>query len=80
MHHYAFHVSEEEFDAIFGRIKESGLVHGSQPWTPEDMQVRNFHGGRTVYFHDLDRHLLEIRTRTSKRDIADSADRQSQSS
>ena len=34
VHHYAFHVGEEEFDAIFGRIKEAGLSYGSQPWTP----------------------------------------------
>ena len=77
--HYAFHVSEEEFDAIFGRIKEAGLVYGSQPWTPEDMQVRSLGGGRTVFFRDLDRHLLELRTRTSRRDIADAADRHTQS-
>jgi hypothetical protein len=24
MHHYAFHVSDAAFDAVFGRIKEAG--------------------------------------------------------
>jgi catechol 2,3-dioxygenase-like lactoylglutathione lyase family enzyme len=29
MHHYAFHVSDAEFDAIFGRIKEEGIPYGT---------------------------------------------------
>jgi catechol 2,3-dioxygenase-like lactoylglutathione lyase family enzyme len=76
-HHYAFQVSEPEFDAIFGRIKAAGLSYGSAPWTPEDMKVGNmqsFSGsaagytesaadGRIVYFRELGGHLLEIRTR-----------------
>lgn len=84
VHHYAFHVSDEDFDAIFARVKAAGLAYGSHPYTPENMQVRSVRGGRTVYFRDLDRHLLEIRTRTSRREAADAAsetalDRHSQS-
>ena len=37
VHHYAFRVSDEEFDAIFGRIKAAGLSYGSAPWTSEDL-------------------------------------------
>lgn len=70
VHHYAFHVTDEEFDAIFGRIRAGGLVYGSDPYAQENMRVREFNGGRTVYFKDLDGHLLEIRTRTSAEDIA----------
>jgi hypothetical protein len=62
-------VSDEEFDGIFGRIKDARLSYGSQPWTPDDMQVRNFRGGRTLFFRDLDRHLLEIRTITSRSEM-----------
>src|ERR1051326_6035190 len=40
-HHYAFHVSDEEFDAIFGRIKAKNLVYGSLPGSQEDMQINN---------------------------------------
>ena len=64
VHHYAFHVSEEEFDAIFGRIKEAGLTYGSQPWSLGDMKVATSGGGRTVYFFDLANHVMEIRTAT----------------
>jgi hypothetical protein len=35
-HHYAFHVSDAEFDAIFGRIREAKLTHGSAPWSLDD--------------------------------------------
>jgi catechol 2,3-dioxygenase-like lactoylglutathione lyase family enzyme len=70
IHHYAFHLSDEEFDAIFGRVKARGLVYGSDPHEPANMRVREFNGGRTVYFKELSGHLLEIRTRTSADDIA----------
>jgi catechol 2,3-dioxygenase-like lactoylglutathione lyase family enzyme len=30
-HHYAFHVTDEEFDGIFGRVKAKGLAYGSGP-------------------------------------------------
>jgi catechol 2,3-dioxygenase-like lactoylglutathione lyase family enzyme len=70
IHHYAFHVSEAEFDAIFGRVKARGLAFGSDPHDPENRQVREFNGGRIVYFRELNDHLLEIRTRTSTEDMA----------
>ena len=70
IHHYAFHLSEAEFDAIFDRVKARGLAYGSDPYDQENMRVREFNGGRTVYFKDLSGHLLEIRTRTSVEDIA----------
>jgi len=70
VHHYAFHVSADEFDAIFGRIKARGLTYGSGPFSNDNMQVREFNGGRTLYFKELNGHLLEIRTRTSAEDIA----------
>lgn len=70
IHHYAFHVSDAEFDAIFRRVKDRGLAYGSGPHAQDDMQVSEFNGGRTVYFKDLNGHVLEIRTRTSAQDIA----------
>ncbi len=61
-HHYAFKVSEAEFDAIFGRIKADGVIYGSGPGSSEDMQINHRRGGRGVYFRDPDGHLLEILT------------------
>ncbi len=62
-HHYAFHVGEEDFDAIFGRIKEKGITYGSGPRSLDDMDINHRRGGRGVYFLDLDQHVLELLTR-----------------
>ena len=61
-HHYAFHVSDAELDAIFGRVKEVGLVYGSAPWSPDDRKLNEWDGGRGVYFRTSDGHLLELMT------------------
>lgn len=63
MHHYAFSVSEAEFDAIFGRVRAAGLGYGSGPFSREDMQINHHNGGRGVYFQDPGGHLLELLTR-----------------
>lgn len=62
-HHYAFHVSEEEFDQIFGRIQAAGLRYGSGPRSLEGMEINRRRGGRGVYFCDPDGHVLELLTR-----------------
>jgi catechol 2,3-dioxygenase-like lactoylglutathione lyase family enzyme len=62
-HHYAFHVSDEEFDEIFGRVKEMGLVYGSVPGHQDDMQINTRRGGRGFYFKDPNGHSLELLTR-----------------
>lgn len=61
-HHYAFKVSEAEFDAIFGRIKAEEIIYGSGPRSADDMQINRRNNGRGLYFRDLDGHLLEILT------------------
>ncbi len=61
--HFAFKVSEVEFDEIFGRIVDAGLVYGSGPGTPENMAINHWNGGRGVYFRDPNGHLLELLTR-----------------
>ena len=63
-HHYAFHVSDEEFDAIFERVKEGKLPYGSGPRSLEDGQLNSRRGGRGFYFRDPDGHILELMTRT----------------
>lgn len=61
-HHYAFHVSDAEFDAIFGRVKSKGLSYGSGPGAPDNGQINHWGGGRGVYFRDPNGHLLELMT------------------
>ena len=63
-HHYAFHVDDEEFSTIFGRIKSEGVIYGSGPRNLDDMQTNSRLGGQGVYFVDLDGHILELLTRT----------------
>lgn len=60
--HYAFKVSEREFDVIFGRVVDAGLAYGSQPFAPENMEINRWNGGRGVYFRDPSGHLLELLT------------------
>jgi catechol 2,3-dioxygenase-like lactoylglutathione lyase family enzyme len=62
--HYAFHVDEQEFDAIFGRVKAAGIPYGSGPHSLEDGQINHRHGGRGVYFKDPNGHVLELLTRS----------------
>lgn len=62
-HHYAFKVSDAEFDEIFGRIQEEGVVYGSGPRSQDDMEINHRRGGRGLYFRDPNGHSLEIMTR-----------------
>ncbi|MEA5513037.1 VOC family protein [Nodularia sp. UHCC 0506] len=62
-HHYAFHVSDEEFDVIFTRIKEMGLEYSSDPMHEKKGEINHRMGGRGFYFYDLDGHNLELLTR-----------------
>ena len=61
--HYAFLVSEDDFDAIFGRVKARDLQYWADPHQSEPGQINHHDGGRGVYFPDPDGHLLEIITR-----------------
>ena len=61
--HYAFLISEAEFDEIFGRITERGLSYWADPFKnmPDEINTRD--GGRGIYFEDPSGHYLEILTR-----------------
>lgn len=61
-HHYAFRVSDLEFDDIFGRIRSEGVTYGSGPGALTDMEINRRRGGRGVYFRDPNGHVLEIMT------------------
>jgi catechol 2,3-dioxygenase-like lactoylglutathione lyase family enzyme len=61
-HHLAFHVSDREFNAIFERIKKAKIAFGSAPWSLDDGKLNDWGGGRGLYFHNPDGHVLEIMT------------------
>jgi catechol 2,3-dioxygenase-like lactoylglutathione lyase family enzyme len=63
MQHYAFLVSEAEFDQIFGRIKKRGLKYWADPGQKQEGEINRHYGGRGVYFEDPSGHVLEIITR-----------------
>jgi catechol 2,3-dioxygenase-like lactoylglutathione lyase family enzyme len=61
--HYAFLVSEEDFDGIFGRIQARGIPYWADPGRSRPQQINHNDGGRGVYFEDPDGHFLEAITR-----------------
>jgi catechol 2,3-dioxygenase-like lactoylglutathione lyase family enzyme len=61
--HYAFLVSEVEFDEIFGRIRERRLPYWADPYQRKPGEINAWDDGRGVYFEDPSGHLLEILTR-----------------
>ena len=62
LQHYAFLVSEAEFDAIFGRIQARGLTYWADPARTQPGQINRHFGGRGMYFEDPNGHFLEIIT------------------
>jgi catechol 2,3-dioxygenase-like lactoylglutathione lyase family enzyme len=61
--HYAFLIDEDDFDAIFARIRERGLDYWADPGRMQRGEINRNDGGRGLYFLDPDRHVLEIITR-----------------
>jgi len=61
--HYAFLVSESDFDAIFERIQQAGITHYADPGHHQAGQINHLDGGRGTYFADPNGHNLEIITR-----------------
>jgi catechol 2,3-dioxygenase-like lactoylglutathione lyase family enzyme len=61
--HYAFLVSEDEFDQILGRIRDRELDFFADPGAQQRGEINRHDGGRGVYWADPDGHWLEIITR-----------------
>jgi catechol 2,3-dioxygenase-like lactoylglutathione lyase family enzyme len=59
--HYAFLVSEEEFDAIFTRVTARGLRYWADPGHHEEGVIND--NGRGFYFEDPSGHNMEVLTR-----------------
>lgn len=60
--HYCFRVTQEEFDAILGRIRDAGIAYRSTPHGATDMQINTQHGGSIVYWNEPDGHVWELLT------------------
>ena len=64
-HHYAFMVSDEEFDASLARIQHSGVTHYGDPACKKIGEIyrsKHIEGRRGTYFRDPNGHLMEILT------------------
>jgi catechol 2,3-dioxygenase-like lactoylglutathione lyase family enzyme len=61
--HYAFLIGEQDFDAVFARIRERGLQYWADPGRTRPGEINRHDGGRGMYFKDPDGHLLEVITR-----------------
>jgi catechol 2,3-dioxygenase-like lactoylglutathione lyase family enzyme len=61
--HYAFLVTEDEFDEIFDRILRRGLQYWADPFKHRLGEFNTNDGGRGVYWEDPSGHFLEIITR-----------------
>jgi len=62
-HHYAFLVSDEEFDAAFARIQDAGVTFFADPACRQAGQIYHSQGARRgTYFRDPNGHLMEILT------------------
>jgi catechol 2,3-dioxygenase-like lactoylglutathione lyase family enzyme len=60
--HYAFLVSEDDFDAGFAQIRDRGLRYWADPHGQHEGQINHNDGGRGVYFFDPNGHALELLT------------------
>jgi catechol 2,3-dioxygenase-like lactoylglutathione lyase family enzyme len=60
---YAFLVTEDGFDEMFGRVQAGDQDHWADPGLSAKSEINHNDGGRGVYFRDPDKHLLEIITR-----------------
>ncbi|MEV6760595.1 VOC family protein [Streptomyces sp. NPDC051105] len=61
--HYAFLVSEDDFDEIFTRVRDTGLTYWADPSHSRPGEINTNDGGRGTYFDDPNGHRLEILTR-----------------
>jgi catechol 2,3-dioxygenase-like lactoylglutathione lyase family enzyme len=62
MLHYCFRVSQDDFNAILGRIKAAGIPYRSKVHGPVDFQIDTQHGGSIVYWNEPDGHQWEMLT------------------
>ena len=60
--HYAFLVTEAEFDEIMSRLEAEAVISYADPDLERPGEINHHYGGRGVYFHDPGGHLMEVIT------------------
>jgi extradiol dioxygenase family protein len=60
--HYAFLVSDDDFDTIKARLEERNVPYWADPFHREPGRINTDDGGRGLYWDDPDAHVLEIIT------------------
>jgi len=60
--HYAFSLSDDEFDRAFERIKQRDVVYWADPFHQQVAVVNTSDRGRGLYFDDPSGHNMEIFT------------------
>jgi len=65
--HFAFSLSESEFESVFNLLKKHEVPYGDSFHTVGNQQGPSEEDGakglgKTIYFNDPNKHLLEIRT------------------
>ncbi|HZX54711.1 MAG TPA: VOC family protein, partial [Ilumatobacteraceae bacterium] len=60
--HYAFLITEAEFDEVFARVQERGIPYWPHPWRADEGTINHNDGGRGFYFEDPSGHFLEVLT------------------
>jgi catechol 2,3-dioxygenase-like lactoylglutathione lyase family enzyme len=63
LQHYAFLISEKEFDEVFARITKRKIEYWADPFKKRKNEINRNDCGRGLYFHDPDGHFLEVITR-----------------
>ncbi len=63
MQHYAFLVSDAEFDSAFAKLRSAGARYYADPARQQPGEINRHWGGRGVYFEDPSGHLLELITK-----------------
>ena len=62
IYHHCFRVSDQEFDAILGRIKAKGIPFRSVVHGEMDNKISTDFGGRGVYWNEPEGHYWEMLT------------------
>lgn len=60
--HYAFLISEAEFEAAYEKIRVRGIEHWADPHQKLPGEINTNDGGRGVYFLDPSGHPMELIT------------------